>query len=139
MTLRRDALLAFCRSLPHVTEDIKWGADLCFSIGGKMFALFRSTRGAGFTCKVSEMDFPVVTGFPGVVPAPYLARAFWVAVHDDAEVTEAQAIRLLRESYQWVFAKLPAGVRKKLQPDSATASTPTARAAKPAAKRARRT
>ena len=26
-----------CKQLPGVTEDIKWGNDLCFSVGGKMF------------------------------------------------------------------------------------------------------
>ena len=28
-----------CMSLPHATENVQWGADLCFKIGGKMFAL----------------------------------------------------------------------------------------------------
>jgi predicted DNA-binding protein (MmcQ/YjbR family) len=28
-----------CRQLPAVTEDIKWGHDLVFSIGGKMFCV----------------------------------------------------------------------------------------------------
>ena len=26
-----------CTSLPGVTEDIKWGNDLVFSVGGKCF------------------------------------------------------------------------------------------------------
>jgi hypothetical protein len=25
-----------CNELPHVTEDIKWGDDLCFMIGSKI-------------------------------------------------------------------------------------------------------
>lgn len=29
----------FCRSLPGVAEDVKWGNDLCFTIGGKMFCV----------------------------------------------------------------------------------------------------
>ena len=27
-----------CLSFPHATEDVKWGKDLCFLVGGKMFA-----------------------------------------------------------------------------------------------------
>ena len=27
-----------CLALPDVTEDVKWGNDLCFCIAGKMFA-----------------------------------------------------------------------------------------------------
>jgi hypothetical protein len=26
-----------CISLPHATEDIKYGNDLCFSVGNKIF------------------------------------------------------------------------------------------------------
>ena len=42
ITLRKrimdiDALRAICKKLPGVTEDIKWGNDLCFCIAGKMF------------------------------------------------------------------------------------------------------
>jgi hypothetical protein len=40
----RSKLLAYRRSLPHATEDVKWGADLMFSIVGKMFAGFSSRR-----------------------------------------------------------------------------------------------
>ena len=39
-----DPLVAFCRSLPGATEDIKWEHDLIFSVGGKMFAGAESHR-----------------------------------------------------------------------------------------------
>ena len=29
-----ETLRTICQDLPHVTEDIKWGDDLCFLIGG---------------------------------------------------------------------------------------------------------
>ena len=32
-------LRKFCLALPYVTEDVKWGNDLCFCIGKKMFAV----------------------------------------------------------------------------------------------------
>jgi len=35
-----NPLIAFCRDLPSATEDIKWGKDLVFSVGEKMFAVF---------------------------------------------------------------------------------------------------
>ena len=35
MTL--DDIQKICRSFGNITEDIKWGQDLCFNIGGKMF------------------------------------------------------------------------------------------------------
>jgi hypothetical protein len=37
MTL--DLIREIASKLPHVTEDIKWGNDLCFCIAGKMFCV----------------------------------------------------------------------------------------------------
>ena len=55
------ALQDYCRSLPGATEDIKWGADLVFSVGGKMFAGFHADGGLplGFPC--SDEDFDALT------------------------------------------------------------------------------
>jgi predicted DNA-binding protein (MmcQ/YjbR family) len=130
---RRSALLEFCRSLPHVTEDIKWGADLVFSVGGKMFAGFdKNGRDATFGCKVSEDDFPILTNVEGIRPAPYAARFSWISVDDPDVLPEAEAIALLRGSYDLVRAKLPARFR-------ADAPTPPRTARRAAKKRAPRT
>lgn len=111
--LRRERLLDFCRSLPHVTEDVKWGADLCFSIGGKMFAVF-GMSGAGFSCKATEDGFHALTADEdaGIVPAPYVARYFWIMVKDPKALSQGQAEALVQESYDLVRAALPARVRK---------------------------
>ena len=34
-----ESAKALCRTFPGATEDIKWGADLVFSVGEKMFAV----------------------------------------------------------------------------------------------------
>ena len=34
-----DWLRAFCLSLPHTTEQIQWGDNLVFKVGGKMYAV----------------------------------------------------------------------------------------------------
>ena len=34
-----DGVRRICRSFPGVTEDLKWGADLAFCTGGKMFCV----------------------------------------------------------------------------------------------------
>jgi predicted DNA-binding protein (MmcQ/YjbR family) len=36
-----EQLRKFCLSFPGATEDIKWGADLCFCVGEKMFCVTR--------------------------------------------------------------------------------------------------
>jgi hypothetical protein len=34
-----DGVRALCRKLPNVTEDVKWGHDLCFCVHKKMFTV----------------------------------------------------------------------------------------------------
>jgi predicted DNA-binding protein (MmcQ/YjbR family) len=130
MPLRREPLLAYCRSLPLVTEDVKWGADLCFSIGGKMFAVFSLEGGAGFGCKCTEDDFHAVTQLEGIEPSKYLARHFWISIQDDRALPQTEGEALIRKSYELVLEKAPAKVRK------AVAEGGGAKAAAPAEKRA---
>ncbi len=112
---RRSALLAFCRSLPDVTEDIKWGNDLMFSIGGKIFAGFAADgKDASFSCKVTPEDFDTITAVEGIRPAPYAARYHWVSVDDPNVLPESEAVALLRGSYALVKAKLPKKLQAKL-------------------------
>jgi predicted DNA-binding protein (MmcQ/YjbR family) len=139
MVLRRDALLAFCRSLPHATSDVKWGNDLVFSVGQKMFATFVNDGGdARFGCKVPEEDFDALTSIDGIRPAPYAARYHWIAVDDPAALPEREALALIRGSYELVKAKLPARTRREIDQVSGLAEKKKPRAmAAPAAKKRR--
>jgi predicted DNA-binding protein (MmcQ/YjbR family) len=111
----RSTLLAFCRSLPLVTEDVKWGNDLVFSIGGKMFAGFDNTgKDATFGCKVPEEDFEAITSVEGIKPAAYAARFHWISVTDPNVLPKSEALALLRGSYELVKAKLPAKLQKQI-------------------------
>ena len=82
--MKLDALRAFCATLPGATRDIKWGADECYCVGGKMFAVFFPARrsGAQRVVQVRAERFLELTDVPGIVPAPYLARAHWVHVEE---------------------------------------------------------
>ena len=104
----------FCHSLPHVTEDIKWGKDLVFSIGGKMFAVFNSEDLTKFSFKTTPENFAALTSIDGVQPAPYVARYHWVAVTRANALPFGVLKQLLGESYELVAAGLPAKVRKRL-------------------------
>ena len=57
---------------------MKWGQDLCFCVGGKMFAAvnLEPPHQLGFKC--TPEDFAELTEREGIIPAPYLARAMWV-------------------------------------------------------------
>ena len=57
--------------------------------------------------KSAPEEFAELTEQPGVVPAPYLARAHWVALETDDALPRAEIQRRLRRAYDLVFARLP--------------------------------
>jgi predicted DNA-binding protein (MmcQ/YjbR family) len=73
-----------------------------------MFAVFLMRRGhaatASFKCDPDR--FLELTDVPGIVPAPYLARAHWVQVTEAGALTDAQACALVDRSHALVLAKL---------------------------------
>ena len=103
-----DALRAFCASLPGATMDIKWGADECHCVGGRMFAVFllRGERGCSVSFKCDSERFLELTDVPGIVPAPYLARAHWVQVTQRNALRDEQAQALVARSHELVLRKL---------------------------------
>ena len=98
----------FCMKLPYTTEQVLWGGDLVFKIGGKMFAV--TVLEPGPLClsfKCTPENFAELTERPGIVPAPYSARYHWVALESDDALPAAEIKRLIAESYELVLAKLP--------------------------------
>jgi predicted DNA-binding protein (MmcQ/YjbR family) len=105
----------FCLSLPHATEQIQWEDDLVFKVGGKMFAvvpLEPARHSMSFKCAAEE--FAELVERPGIIPAPYLARAHWIAVESEDVLSRAEVERLLRQAHAMVLAKLPGKVQKAI-------------------------
>ncbi len=76
--MRIDTVRSICRALPKVTEDIKWGNDLCFSVGGKMFVVVNIEPPHSIAFKCTPDTFAELVERPGISPAPYMARNMWV-------------------------------------------------------------
>src|ERR1022692_4075358 len=103
-----DFVRSCCRSFPHVTETVQWEDDLVFKVGGKMFAVMPlEPAPVRLSFKCSPEDFAELTERPGIIPAPYLARAHWGALESQEALPAAEIKRLLRKSYDLVLAKLP--------------------------------
>jgi predicted DNA-binding protein (MmcQ/YjbR family) len=112
-----EAAKALCRTFPGCTEDVKWGADIVFSVGARMFAVTGGEAPAsGMSFKVDDHRFLELTDRPGIIPAPYLARAKWVAVNRADALSDAEAAELLRRSYALVFAKLTRKLQREIAP-----------------------
>ena len=111
-----EELRKFCLSLPGATEDIKWGADLCFSVGGKMFCVTgadSSSGGMSFKCTPERFD--ELIEHEGIDPAAYVGRYKWVHVSDSNVLPRAEVKDLIKMSYQLVFDKLPPKIRKSIR------------------------
>lgn len=102
-----------CLSFPQTTEQIQWGDDLVFKVAGKIHAVTVLKPAKIWLCfKVSPEQFAELTERPGIIPAPYLARAKWVALETKDALPSDELALLLRESYDLVVAKLPKKTRE---------------------------
>jgi predicted DNA-binding protein (MmcQ/YjbR family) len=115
-----DWLRELCLSFAGATEQIQWGYDLVFKVGGKMFAVTPlEPAPVCLSFKASPENFAELTERQNIIPAPYMARAQWVALQTRDALTRDELSRLLRESYAMVLAKLPKKMRETIS-DSRT-------------------
>lgn len=104
-----------CLTFPHTTEQIQWGYDLVFKVGGKMFAVAPlEPAPVCLSFKCTDESFAELTERPQIIPAPYMARAKWVAMEIPEALSRAELAELLRVSYELVFAKLPKRVQAEM-------------------------
>jgi predicted DNA-binding protein (MmcQ/YjbR family) len=109
-----ERIRKYLLTLPHVAETIQWGSDLVFwvadkNIGGKMFAVM-NTEGGGpivMSFAAGPERFHELQEVEGVIPAPYLARAHWVALERWECFRLAELEQLLAAARELIFAKLP--------------------------------
>ena len=108
------ALRRHASSLPGATRDIKWGADECYSVGDRMFAVFGIDAGKalGMSIKVDPERFLELTDIEGIVPAPYLARARWVKFERADALPAAEVKALIARSHALIAAKLTRAARE---------------------------
>ena len=115
--MERQEFDAFCKSLKATTNVEQWGGASVWKVGGKIFAIC-SRWGQGqhtkISFKCSDMSYTILTDQPGIIPAPYLARAKWVQI-DTADAMSDQDIRdYIETAYVIIMAKLTKAKRKEL-------------------------
>ena len=109
-----EMLRKLCLALPAATEDIKWGHDLCFSVGGKMFAVAGLESPLQCSVKVNDEEFEELTSREGFIPAPYMARNKWVLITDTTKLSKKEWEHYLGQSYELVKSKLTKKLRTEL-------------------------
>ena len=109
-----EILRSICLSFQAVTEEVKWGNDLCFFIGEKMFCVTSLEPPHTFSFKVTDAEFDELSRSEGFKPAPYLARAKWVFVNDPSKLSRKDLKNYLQQSYDLIKTKIPKKQRKDL-------------------------
>jgi predicted DNA-binding protein (MmcQ/YjbR family) len=149
MTLQR--IREICLALPGATEQIQWGNDLVFKVGGKMFCVACTEPveppKVAMSFKCDDERFAELVEQEGVIPAPYLARAKWVALQQFDTLDASQLQPLIVRAFEIVRAKLPKKSTKKKATKSTkakkaktakkTTKTPARRAAQARSRRGR--
>ena len=105
-SMTKEQVAQFCRSLPGVKEELKWGGVQVFFVDqSKMFALF-NLNSDGLSFKVEKELFLGYIDRPGIRPSPYLARAYWINMQAPYPMGADELKDLLRRSHQLVVGKL---------------------------------
>jgi predicted DNA-binding protein (MmcQ/YjbR family) len=116
-----ESARAFLLRLPHVEETLQWGNNVVFwvgdkAIGGKMFAVLNldaDSHGV-ISFAAGPEGMAELLEIDGIVPAPYLARAHWVAMERWSALRASDLEARLRAARDIIEAKLPKRTRDVL-------------------------
>jgi predicted DNA-binding protein (MmcQ/YjbR family) len=112
----RDQFDSYCRTLTSSSHVVQWGNASVWKVGGKIFAICPTWGEGGhdkFSFKCSDLSYRILWEQPGIIPAPYLARAKWVSVQEPGAMSDDDLKAYIKEAHAIIARKLP----KKLQRD----------------------
>lgn len=111
--MRREPFERFVLSLPAATLVRQWRDDSVAKVGGRGFCLLDRDPGEVWL-KVSDMAYDLLTELEGIRPAPYFARAGWVAISHPSPLSEDEIKSYIVEAHRLVAAKLTRKLRAEL-------------------------
>jgi len=101
-----DFIRRFCLSFPQAKENLQWGDDLCFKVGGKIFAVLAlSAVPQKLSFKCTPETFTALVEQAGIIPAPYVGRYKWVLLERLDVLPKEELEALMSQSYEMVAAK----------------------------------
>jgi predicted DNA-binding protein (MmcQ/YjbR family) len=127
-----ERIRAYLLTLPHAVETMQWGANLVFwvgdkTIGGKMFALVNLDSDDGqreikdrnktsplISYAAGPQRYSELLEIEGIIPAPYMARIYWVAVERWSVFRTTEWEQELSAAHTLTFNKLPPRTRAVL-------------------------
>ena len=112
--MNADAIRTYCLSFPNATENLQWGDDLCFKVGGKIFAIVGLDSVPQRMCfKCTPEGFAELCELEDIRPAPYVGRYKWVMLDRLDALPDHELRNCIQQSYEMVTSKRK--VRKNTQ------------------------
>ena len=115
--MNREDVLAYCRGLPHATEEYPFGPEAAvFKVGGKLFAIVGLEDTPGSVSLKCDPGYAVALRerYPAVTPGYHLAKRHWNTVQLDDSVPSDEVRDWIDESYGLVVAGLSRARRSEL-------------------------
>jgi predicted DNA-binding protein (MmcQ/YjbR family) len=123
-----ERIRTYILTLPYAVETMQWGANLVFwvgdkTIGGKMFALVnldgddgheRNKTSPVISYAAGPQRYSELLEIDGIIPAPYMARIYWVAVERWNVFRTLEWEQELSAAHTLTFNKLPPRTRAVL-------------------------
>ena len=103
-------LKRFCCGFPNATETLYDDPYnfLVYTVGGKKFAYFKTSQPERwrFSIRVTPDRFVELTDVPGVKPARYRGRFYWITIVNVSSFPAVYLSELVEWSYQWALSSL---------------------------------
>ena len=112
-----QTLRKYCLTFPGATEQIQWGADLVFKVGGKMFAisaLERAPLEVSVKCE-PELAVELRNSYAAIRPGYHLNKRHWNTITLDGSLPDQLVRDLVEDSYDLIVSALPKRVQRELQ------------------------
>jgi len=113
----REEFDDYCCGLKSATHIVQWRGASVWKIGGKIFAI-HPDLGDGqehkFSFKCSDLSYQILCELPGIVPAPYLARAKWVQITTEDAMSDEDIRAYIKTAYDIICRKLTRAKRAEL-------------------------
>jgi len=104
--MNAEAIRKYCLSFPNATENLQWEDDLCFKVGGKIFAIVGLDSVPQRLCfKCTAEVFAELCELEDIRPAPYVGRYNWVMVDRLDALPDHELKNYIQQSYEMVAAK----------------------------------
>lgn len=107
----------FCASLTGTTNVIQWGNSSVWKVGGKIFAIcsiWGEDRHDKISFKCADLSYQILCELPGVIPAPYLARAKWLQLQEPGALSDEDIKSYIKDAHAIIAAKLTKKLRAEL-------------------------